>query len=245
MEKQLSIRGFIEKSIHSSKTYLSAHQQCVFCHQGSNQRLCEHCRAYLIQSQYACQSCALPLEHFATQCGECLKTPPVYDEIFAPLLYQFPLRELIHRFKNQGELRIGKALSDIFCDYLSTNYQQSHQQLPQWVAPVPLHWRRQWQRGFNQSLVLGETMVKSNGLRWFLHTKRSRNHQAQKTLSRQKRKNNLLNSFNVTKTLKGESIAIIDDVMTTGATVNAYAKALKQAGAGKVSVWALARTPLR
>jgi ComF family protein len=151
---------------------------------------------------------------------------------------------LIADFKHKGHHFIGKGLSDTFCDAIRSHYQQQHLQLPDWVAPVPLHWWRQWQRGFNQSALFSEQISQQLGIEHFTHLKRIRATPAQKNLSREERLKNLQHCFKITRPLHGKSVAIIDDVMTTGATVNTLAKTLKQAGAGKIIVWALARTPI-
>jgi ComF family protein len=181
-------------------------------------------------------------------CGGCIQKPPYFDEVISAFLYEYPLKDLIYRFKNAADMKTGKALSELFLESLQSHYLQQHLAWPDYVVPVPLDWRKQWQRGFNQSFVLGETIVRAQKLEWFLDVKRlgfRKKLKEQKRLSRRNRQKNVKNSFEITQKLNGESVAIIDDVMTTGTTVNSFAKALKEAGAGKVSVWALARTPLQ
>jgi ComF family protein len=115
--------------------------------------------------------------------------------------------------------------------------------LPTLITPVPLHWRNQWSRGFNQSAFFSHALSKYLDIKHFEYSRRIKWTKPQKALSQKERIKSLRNSFLVTKPLNGESIVIVDDVMTTGATVNTLAKELKRAGAGEVSVWVLARTP--
>jgi ComF family protein len=183
------------------------------------------------------------LKHHAISCGECLKNPPYYDHTYAPYLYQAPLTRLISDFKHNGNLFAGKALSELFYEEIRNYYQQHHLELPTLVAPVPLHWRRQWKRGFNQAVVLSDDIVKNMKLTLVTQSRRTKATSAQKMLSRKERLKNLKDCFHIKASLSGKSVAIIDDVMTTGTTVNLFAQALKKAGAGQVTVWVLTRTP--
>lgn len=224
------------------------HHSCLLCATSSPERICSPCQDYLLKPQYQCQRCGIDLKVHAIICGDCLKRPPAFDETIAPFIYQAPLDTLIKDFKHKGKHTSGKALSTLFCREIQDYYQGHHASLPEYLLPVPLHWRRQWQRGFNQAEVLAEALLKqlnSNHpqIKLFGYAKKQRANPAQEGLSKKQRLTNLKDSFVITKALSGQSIAIIDDVMTTGATANSLAQALKKAGAGKVSVWALARTP--
>ena len=222
---------------------LNTVQHCALCDKPSKQRICDHCSAYFFVAQHTCQSCAVPLKHHAIYCGHCLKSPPNYDMSYSPYLYQAPLSHLISEFKHKGHLFVGRGLGELFYAAIRRYYCQQHLPLPDLIAPVPLHWKKQWRRGFNQSAFLGNLLAKELGIALFSHAKRRHATRSQKKLSRKERLNNMNDEFVITRKLNGQSIAIIDDVMTTGSTVNHFAKALKQAGAKKVSVWALARTP--
>ncbi len=222
---------------------LTPKHSCALCSNHSQSRICSDCITYFKSPRYACQHCAVPLEHHALLCGECLKQPPIYDDIYSPYIYQLPLSSLILNYKHKGHHYIGRALGDLFCHAVSSHYQRQHLSLPEWVVPVPLHWRQQWQRGFNQSFLFSQIISKRLDIRLFPHAKRVLAAPMQKQLTRKQRLQNLRNCFKINKSLDGQSIAIVDDVMTTGATVNTFTKALKQAGAEKVTVWVLARTP--
>lgn len=217
--------------------------RCLMCDNHDQHRICRHCRGYFSSPRYVCQRCGLPLKHHALYCGICLKYPPAYDEVFSPYLYQSPLSTLITHFKHRGDECIGKGLGEILAETIQLHYRQQHLTLPQKLVAVPLHWRRQWQRGFNQAELLCDEIGTALGIEQCIDVRRIRSVPAQKALSRQQRLKNLQSCFAVTRPLEGESLVIVDDVMTTGATVDALARTLKAAGAGRVSVWALARTP--
>jgi len=212
-----------------------------------NKRICSPCEHYLVKPQHTCQRCAIPLKDDALYCGECLKHPPDFDTTVSPYLYTAPLDQLINQFKHSGNHIIGKELSRLFCKAIKKHYTEQHIKMPKWVLPVPLHWRRQWQRGFNQAALLVDDVIQSDlcihaQTELFKYAKKHQATSSQEVLSRKERQNNLKNAFTITKQIDGESIAIVDDVMTTGATVGSLARALKKAGAGHITVWALART---
>ncbi len=225
------------------KHHLALKHHCLLCDEANEYRICTHCQGFLTRPHHSCQRCALPLQHFALFCGQCLKQPPAYDAVFSPYLYQTPLNQLLYDYKQKGHEYVGKALGDLFCQSVSLHYQQQHLTLPTLVTPVPLHWQDQWRRGFNQAELFSRLLSKHLALEHFDQIKRIKRSQPQKELTRKQRINNLRNSFVVNGDLKGQSIAIVDDVMTTGATANTVSTTLKKAGATQVIVWVLARTP--
>lgn len=233
-------------------------QRCLVCGGASGERICGDCRGYFGRAQQSCQVCAVPLavdtlneqlvceqavEQPALVCGECLQKPPAYDYAYSPYVYGPPLSQLINGFKYHGQQVAGRALGDNFCRSIEIYYQQQGLSLPDYITPVPLFWRRQWRRGFNQSALLAQALAQHLDRPYLNCARRIRDTGEQKSLSRQQRLYNLRHSFQVKRVFQGESLAIVDDVMTTGATVDTLAKALKDAGAGTVMVWALARTP--
>lgn len=138
---------------------------------------------------------------------------------------------------------MNKALSELMVEEVKHYYRHQHLPMPELIVPVPQHVKRQWRRGFNPAIVLANALGQSLAVPIFKGVKRVSAAPEQKTLDRRSRLKNLRNSFKVTLPLQGEHVVIVDDVMTTGATANTLAKALKAAGAGQVSVWVLARTP--
>ena len=152
------------------------------------------------------------------------------------------------QFKGQSNLFAGETLKDIFIMAIQTYY--AHPPfiaLPDLIVPVPLHWKKHSLRGFNQSAFFAQALSRTFTIPVLNGVKRSRAMTEQKQLNKQRRRHNAKNSFVISakskQRLHNQHVAIVDDVMTTGATVNMLAKALIKAGAASVSVWVLARTP--
>ena len=224
-------------------TWFNTKHRCLLCHTLTTQRICKPCQQQFFHSPtHRCTCCGIPLAHSALFCGGCLQDTPHFDRTFSPYIYQTPLSDLIIRFKQKHDFFAGKALSNLLKKHLQDYYLQQHLPLPTLITSVPQHWKKQWLRGFNQAAFFADDLSRQLSIPVFNHVKRIKAPSDQKNLDRKTRINNLHNNFIVTSPLNGEDIAIIDDVMTTGATSNALAKALKDAGAGQVTIWALART---
>ncbi len=207
--------------------------------------LCCGCTADLDVNTTACVQCALPMDTATCQagaqrCGRCLANPPAFDRVRTPWLYAFPVNRLIGRFKYRGERVYGRPLAEMLAEQLAntgTCY-------PDCLLPVPMHAERQRQRGFNQAeeiaLWLSDRLtipVRRNSLT------RTRQANPQSALSRRQRQRNLRGAFRVQGSLPAH-VAVVDDVVTTGATIEEIARILKRAGVETVEVWALARTPV-
>ncbi|WP_237068544.1 ComF family protein [Microbulbifer guangxiensis] len=154
-------------------------------------------------------------------------------------LYGFPVSPLIQRFKYEGDLGAGHALASLAAESLAGMAESLDL-----LVPMPLHWRRFWQRGFNQAQLLAETFSRA----WQLPTlprtlRKCRASDRQQSLQRRQRLRNLSGSFLVRGDVAGQRIGLVDDVITTGATMETAANALLAAGASRVVALALARTP--
>lgn len=172
--------------------------------------------------------------------------PPPWTRLLAPFSYQLPLPALISGFKYQGKLVSGRVLSARLQTHLQQEYQ--HCQWPSLILPVPLHGSRIRQRGFNQALEIARPLAKCFGIPMLTHAvHRARKTDQQTGLCASARKRNMRGAFQLDSDLAfapGTSIAIVDDVVTTGVTVMELARVLRKAGAGDIHVWALARTVL-
>ncbi|WP_323752438.1 ComF family protein [Marinobacter sp.] len=218
--------------------------RCVTClDTPANQGLCTACRADLPHNRLHCDTCALPLAFAGPVrlCGECLAHPPPFTRSLIPWRYQFPVDSMIGRYKYHGQRKFARPLLADFSDYLEQTLTDSER--PELLVPAPMHWLRRWQRGFNQSQDIAEYVgarlkipVGSKTVR------RRRQVHAQRGLNRTERLTNLNKVFEVCTPMP-ERVAIIDDVVTTGATSRALARALTEAGARDIQIWALARTP--
>ncbi len=191
-------------------------------------------------NQHACPGCALPSPK-ATLCGQCNKRPRRFDAAWAPLVYAPPIRGAITALKYRGQLQQARFLGELMYSRL----RQSDQPPPDLIVPVPLHRWRLMRRGFNQSAEIAKAIKRRSGLA-IDSTAARRVLQTAAQVDQQDaaaRKRNVRNAFLVDRCVKGLHIALLDDVMTTGATLETLAIAVKKAGAARVSAWAVAREP--
>jgi len=166
-----------------------------------------------------------------------------FDRAYSFGFYEGPLRKLIHLFKYSGMKPLGKRLADFLCRALPDEEVEGFDA----VVPMPLHWRRRWRRGFNQSKILARLVAKNRCVSMLDAVKRVRATAVQAGLTNSNRRKNVAGAFRVfNKTqVAGKRILLIDDVMTTGATAAACASALKRAGAASVTLLTLARVDRR
>lgn len=213
------------------------------------------CRACLakpvtLSAEYFCASCrtpflnAYPLDE-AGMCGLCRHGLNSFDAAYSFGAYEGELRGLIHLFK-YGKVRpLAKPLGRLLASALPRD------QRFDLIAPLPLHWYRLWQRGFNQSELLAKEIARRTGVPIGKVIRRVRYTAAQAGLTNAGRRDNVIRSFRVksghraARCVQGRRVLLIDDVMTTGATANACANALKKAGAAHVTLLTLARVDRR
>ncbi len=202
--------------------------------------LCAACLLDLPHNPVACQRCALLLtEHGDGLCGACLKHPPPIDTSIIPFCYASPLYHLLLGLKFDRQLLNARLLGDLMADAISDRGES----LPDAILPVPLHRERMRERGFNQALELARPIAKRLALPLLPGlARRPMATTAQSSLEKRARKRNIRGVFTAGQGLP-EHIAILDDVVTTGSTVNELAKILRRAGAKRVVVWACARVP--
>ena len=215
---------------------------CILCgEQGHNsQDLCHACYKTLPINASYCFQCGEPLEIKESTlqfCGKCQKQSTFFDENYAPFLYQGVIRHLISKLKFNKSYKNARLLGTLLAEELS-----NLSQMPEIIIPVPLHNARYRQRCFNQSIEIAKIVAKELQIPLDLYScKRLRNTDHQTGLTAVQRKKNLRNAFSVAKPLQVNHVAILDDVMTTGTTVNELAKTLKKAGVRKVDIWACSR----
>ena len=221
-------------------------KQCLLCLNPTlnTHLLCPDCGADLAKNSAHCVICAIPFSEKQTAvntliCGKCQKNPPHYTTSLIPNLYASPLKELIAHLKFHNNLSYAPLLAQTFVD--SIKHRKNN--LPECIIPVPLHQQRLRERGFNQALELARIIAKQLYIPLdYSLCQRKKATPFQSGLNAKQRKQNLKNAFSVEKIHSYKHVAIFDDVVTTGTTVNELAKELKQSGVETIEVWAIART---
>ncbi|MBZ5603877.1 MAG: ComF family protein [Acidobacteriia bacterium] len=197
-----------------------------------------------LEAEFFCVACRTPfLNRFPLdetgRCSLCRLGMTGFDEVFAYGFYEGSLRKLIHVFKYSGVQPLAKPLGALLARALP------RERGFDLIVPMPLHWRRRWNRGFNQSALLAREISRRWNVPMANAVRRRRATSAQAGLSNAKRRANVRGVFQAKQRLDGMRVLLVDDVLTTGATASACARVLKRAGASHVTVLALARTDRR
>jgi ComF family protein len=211
-----------------------AGEDCLLCGaETAPELLCPACIAELPALPRSCPRCALPSPAGAV-CGSCLNHPPHFDATLALWRYEFPCDGLVQALKYRARL----ALAGFFARSLAART------MPEvdLIVPMPLHPKRLAERGFNQALEIARHLGRPIAPRGVLRVKHT---PPQTELPYEERAKNVRGAFLCKLDLSGASVAVLDDVMTTGATLNELARALKRAGATRVENFVIARTVLR
>jgi ComF family protein len=208
-----------------------AGEDCLLCGaETAPELLCPACIAELPALPRSCPRCALPSPAGAV-CGSCLNHPPHFDATLALWRYEFPCDGLVQALKYRAWL----ALAGFFARSLAAR------PVPEvdLIVPMPLHPKRLAERGFNQALEIARHLGRPIAPRGVLRVKHT---PPQTELPYEERAKNVRGAFLCKLDLSGASVAVLDDVMTTGATLNELARALKRAGAARVENLVIART---
>ena len=212
-------------------------QDCLLCQAASGgQLLCAACARELPSIGSGCPRCAAPGNGNA-ECGACIADPPHYDASCAAFVYAHPVDALIQALKYGGQL----ALAGWFAQALRRRIGAAGG--IDLIVPLPLHPTRLAERGFNQSAEIAKRVSRLSGIAMDAQlARRVRNTAPQTALPWRERASNIRRAFACDADLSGLSIAVVDDVMTTGATLDEFARTLKQRGAARVENWVVART---
>ncbi|NCT66448.1 MAG: ComF family protein [Rhodanobacteraceae bacterium] len=217
--------------------------RCLLCGgRGDGRDLCAACAADCLPNAPCCPRCALPLETAAPLCGRCLKRAPPFAAAWAPFRYGHPLDLLETRFKFGRDLAAGRVLAELMIE-------RAHRDAParpDLLLPIPLHPARLRERGYNQALELARPLARALAIP-LGHERlvRTRATPPQTGLDAAARRRNLRDAFALAPGPLPAHVALLDDVMTTGATLREAARTLRRAGVARVDVWALARAPQR
>jgi ComF family protein len=198
---------------------------------------CGACAAGLLRHGRQCRACGIPMVVDGL-CGRCQRRPPPIAETVAPFRYAPPVSEDIHKLKYHRKLACGRDLGTLLARELEARLPE----LPEVLVPVPLHWRRQFRRGFNQSMEIALPVSRILDVPIDMKlVKRTAYTRPQVGLRPAARRRNLRRAFTTTGAAMPASVAIVDDVITSGATVAEVARCLQRAGVETVFVWALVR----
>ncbi|WPP00325.1 ComF family protein [Pseudomonas sp. HR96] len=226
--------------------WLFNNQSCLLCGDRAEAALalCAPCTLELPWLRERCRRCALPMAIDGLLCGQCSRRRPAFRRVEVPLLYAYPVDGLVTRFKHQARWPIGRLLGELLGQWLQHRFSEDLVR-PDCLMPVPLAPRRLRQRGFNQAALLARWLGAVLAIPCAEGTLlRPRETTAQQDLPARARRHNLRQAFRVAAdaAVNGRHIALIDDVLTTGATAQAAARCLLDAGARQVDVYCLART---
>ncbi|EKS68896.1 phosphoribosyltransferase [Burkholderia sp. SJ98] len=224
--------------------------QCALCGNLSQALLCDGCDAqYRNEPRLRCATCALPLaasamrrerEDLRVHCAACLEAPPAFNDTLALADYRAPLDTLAVELKFRARLAAGEA----FARHLHARFEDSDLPAPDVIVPMPLSRERLIARGYNQAWAIARPLARM--MRVPAHASmiaRVRHTSAQSRLDRETRRRNVASAFAVSGDVRGTHVGVVDDVMTSGATLDALARTLKLAGARRVSNFVALRTP--
>ncbi|WP_404989523.1 phosphoribosyltransferase family protein [Caballeronia sp. LZ016] len=229
---------------------LALPSQCALCGNVSQQFLCNGCDGqYWNEPRFRCATCAMPLapshvrrerEDVRLHCAACLENPPAFNDTIALADYRAPLDTLAVELKFRARLAAGAA----FARHLHAIFEDSALPTPDVLAPVPLSRKRLIARGYNQAWAIARPLARHLGVpadaalvARVVHTA------AQSRLDVDTRRRNVARAFVVRSDVRGKHVGIVDDVMTSGATLDALARTLKLAGARRVTNFVALRTP--
>lgn len=234
-------RTAIVDGLHARLGALLWPPRCLLCGEtGAQGRdLCHACAAALPWNRSACLRCALPLPQPAAACGDCLQHPPPLEQTHAALVYAFPVDRLLPRLKFHADLACGRLASQLMAEAFAAVPR------PGALIPLPLHRARLRSRGYDQTLELARPLSRALGIAMIDSAlTRQRATSPQSRLDAAARKRNLRGAFVVKRhAALPDHVALVDDVMTTGATLHAAAKALRRAGVRRIDAWVCARAP--
>jgi len=219
--------------------------RCAVCHAWPSNAVCEACVRLFGQPRARCRTCAVSLPSTVVQCGACLRQPPPLAAVLAAVDYDYPWAHMVRDFKFHADIAWARSFARLL---RSTPWVDPVLEAADWIVPMPLSQQRLLQRGFNQSAVLAGAL-ETGSQRKLRHDVlvRIRDTAAQSKLPRSERYANVAHAFAVHPdwftALRGKKVVLVDDVMTTGASLHAAAQALAQAGAAQTVALVFARTP--
>ena len=215
--------------------------QCAVCRTWPSQPVCEACVGQFAQPQHRCQTCALPLTGGANQCGACLREPPPFDRCLAAVPYGYPWSDLVVAFKFQNHPAWARSFALLI---QSVPWVEPALEKADWLIPLPLSDQRLQWRGYNQAQVLAQALNSGKTRTGMLL--RIKDTPPQSSLPRSERLASVRDAFAVDPLqavqMRGKRLVLVDDVMTSGASLAAAARVLRMAGATHITAMVFART---
>jgi ComF family protein len=222
---------------------------CIICGKylpaDDKRRICDSCWSEVKFIDLRCQKCGKPLPYGGAHCYRCLKSNLKYSFEFirSVCLYKGVIKESIHLFKYSGKEYLGNLFSDLLTKHIRSQPDFPIRQIDK-IIPVPLHWRRKFQRGYNQAEILARRLAGVFNKELVLNVVyRKKSTKPQFNLSKEKRFENIRGAFKIKEStlIRNKTILIIDDVCTTGSTLEECSNILKKAGAAKIFGLTVAR----
>ncbi len=237
--------------LHGLRAAARGLRPCEVCQAWGGGSLCADCRARFAAPRLRCARCALVLGSAAAACGACQQQPPPFARTVCAVDYAFPWSGLVAAFKFRARPELARPMAELMAELMTQSLPQAslhHAPLPQYVLPVPLSPARLAERGYDQAWELARALARRLGLPAENRLlQRLVDGERQSALGRAQRQQHLAGAFLVDPlqraALAGRHVALVDDVMTTGATLREAAHTLLRAGAAEVSAWVFARTP--
>ena len=224
--------------------------RCLMCELSSNDKLiCKHCQRALLEARTCCQRCGLGLNLSLPFCGDCLKKAHLFEKLHALGSYQPPYSQMVKKLKYTKKLLYGELLGELLTKSIRLNLSAQQISAVDYLLPVPLHTEKLRCRGFNQATIIAKVIAKRLSTPLLLEgVERHISTMPQEGLRLYDRKKNLNGAFSISPSVQqeiiGAYIVIIDDVVTTGATVNSLCHTLLEAGVQRIDIWCISRTSL-
>lgn len=230
----------IKKNISDFFSFL-ADERCIGC---GNEIgfICKDCHKKITFNRNFCSLCAYPLSEGIEDliCGNCLKNKPLFTKTIAPLIYDGLVRDILISAKfNRKYFFIERLIDQIFqdCEYLFEHIESAEA-----IIPVPLSRKRLIERGYNQSVIIGEYLAKKLNKPLILNNLiKIKDTQPQSQLGEKERFSNVKNAYVLKKTINFSKIILVDDIITTSATVSEVTKVLKKGGVNEIYIFSLCR----
>ncbi len=215
--------------------------QCFFCHADTHSGICNDCKQDLYAgARNRCPVCAVTTVT-GKICGQCLLNPPIIDNTIVLTDYAYPFDRYVRTIKYDQKPELIRSVAADLARLIA----RQEEMLPDIIVPVPLHASRMRQRGFNQASLLARHLGQILGAPVIdTIVVRNRETRSQSGLDHKQRRKNVHDAFTLNNNTDAMRIAICDDVITTGATINELGRLFRDRGCEDIQAWALARTPL-